>query len=321
MPRRLPSLNALRTFEATARLGRMTAAAEELCVTHGAVSRQVKALQDELGVALLEGEKHALRLTAAGRALLPALTQALDQMAAAVQAISPSSQPVLNVSCLSTFAMRWLIPRLHRFHDRHPGVEVRLSTVSHAVRIERERYDVVIGVEDLRPAAAVASDIAPAAMPTAAPRAEATLVTTLFDERLGLVLSPALLAKLMAATPTRRMAQLQRCPRLQTQTRPGAWLDWAQACGAELPSEVPEQAFAHYAYTLEAALGGLGLCIAPWHLVADDVNASRLVAPLGFVESGLRYTAQSRAGPLHAHAARFCRWLEEEARDTSLRSR
>jgi LysR family glycine cleavage system transcriptional activator len=311
MPRRLPSLNALRTFEAAARLGRMTAAAAELCVTHGAVSRQVKALQDELGVALLEGDKHALRLTAAGRALLPALTQALtqalDQMAAAVQAISPSSQPVLNVSCLSTFAMRWLIPRLHRFHDRHPGVEVRLSTVSHAVQIERERYDVVIGVEDPRPPAAAAT------APTAAQRADGPLVEALFDEHLGLVLSPALMARLMAAPPARRMARLQRCPRLQTQTRPDAWLDWGKACGARLPA-APEQVFAHYAYTLEAALGGLGLCIAPWHLVADDVNASRLIAPLGFVGSGLRYTAQSRAGQRQAHAARFCRWLQEEAR-------
>lgn len=308
MPRRLPSLNALRTFEAAARLGRMTAAAEELCVTHGAVSRQVRALQDELGVALLEGDRHALRLTAAGRALLPALTQALDQMAAAVQAISPPSQPVLNVSCLSTFAMRWLIPRLHRFHDRHPGVEVRLSTVSHAVRIERERYDVVIGVEDLRPAAAAA-----AIAPSATQRADGLLVAALFDEHLGLVLSPALMAKLMAAAPTRRMAQLQRCPRLQTQTRPDAWFDWGKACGAQLPA-APEQSFAHYAYTLEAALGGLGLCIAPWHLVADDVNASRLVAPLGFVDSGLRYTAQSRAGQRQPHATQFCRWLQEEAR-------
>ncbi len=337
MPRRLPSLNALRTFEAVARLGRMTAAADELCVTHGAVSRQVRALQDELGAALFEdGARQALRLTPAGRSLAAALTPSLDRIAEAVEAVSPSSAPVLDVSCLSTFAMRWLIPRLHRFHARHAGIDVRLSTVSHEVRIERERYDVVIGVEDPRPRWDAAGDAAPAAevgrgtgadpsrplrpstqppspsSPNLSPRIETPLQTLLFNEQLGLVLSPALLARVAApAAPARREALLQRCPRLQTQTRPGAWLDWARASGAELPAGAPEQRFAHYAYTLEAALGGLGLCIAPWHLVADDVAAGRLLAPLGFVDSGLRYTALSRprASP---QALRFCAWLVDE---------
>lgn len=306
MPRRLPSLNALRTFEAVARLGRMTIAADELCVTHGAVSRQVRALQDELGAALFEdGARQALRLTPAGRSLLAALTPALDRIAEAVEAVSPSSEPVLNVSCLSTFAMRWLIPRLHRFHERHPGVDVRLSTVSHEVRIERERYDVVIGVDDPRPR----PGLPPMPQP---PGADAPVRTPLFDERLGLVLSPALMARLAAPSASaRREALLQRCPRLQTQTRPGAWLDWARAIGAELPAGAPEQRFAHYAYTLEAALGGLGLCIAPWHLVADDVAAGRLSAPLGFVDSGLRYTAWRLPHP-SPQAVRFCGWLAEE---------
>ncbi len=313
MPRRLPSLNALRTFEAAARLGRMTAAADELCVTHGAVSRQVRALQDELGVALFEeGARQALRLTLAGRSLLAALTPALDRMAEAVAAVSPSSAPALDVSCLSTFAMRWLIPRLHRFHERHPGVDVRLSTVSHEVRIERERYDVVIGVEDPRPRPGTPGGADPAAGTPPPPGADAPLRTLLFNERLGLVLSPALAARLAApSAPARREALLRRCPRLQTHTRPGAWLDWALASGAELPAGAPEQRFAHYAYTLEAALGGLGLCVAPWHLVADDFAAGRLLAPLGFVDSGLRYTALSRPGA-PSQALRFCAWLAEE---------
>lgn len=313
MPRRLPSLNALRTFEAVARLGRMTAAAGELCVTHGAVSRQVRALQDELGAALFEdGARQALRLTPAGRLLLAALTPALDRIAEAVEAVSPSSALVLNVSCLSTFAMRWLIPRLHRFHERYPGIDVRLSTVSHEVRIERERYDVVIGVEDPRPRPGTPDGFDPAAGPPPPSGADAPLRTLLFNERLGLVLSPVLADRLAAPSASaRREALLRRCPRLQTHTRPDAWLDWALASGAELPAGVPEQRFAHYAYTLEAALGGLGLCVAPLHLVADDIAAGRLLAPLGFVDSGLRYAALSRprASP---QALRFCSWLAEE---------
>lgn len=299
MPRRLPSLNALRTFEATARLGRMTLAAEELCVTHGAVSRQVRCLQEELSVVLFEGPKHALQLTAAGQTLLPALTLAFDQIATAVAALPGSQEQVLNVSCLSTFTMRWLIPRLHRFHETHPGIDVRLSTTSHAVQIERERYDVVIHVDDLR-------QIAPRAT------TETVSVVPLFEEELGLVLSPDLLRKLLLEASNQRLKLLRSCMRLQTRTRPHAWQDWAAACDALLPN-APQQEFAHYSYTLEAALGGLGLCVAPWHLVAADVSSGRLVAPLGFVRSGFRYSAQHRSN--HRLASVFCWWLQQEAHE------
>lgn len=297
MSRRLPSLNALRTFEATARLGRMTAAADELCVTHGAVSRQVRALQEELGVALFEGPKHALQLTPAGQTLLPTLTQAFDQMAAAVAVVSGSTEQVLNVSCLSTFTMRWLIPRLHLFHETHPGIDVRLSTTSHAVQIERERYDVVINVDQAEPSGAPAAT-------------QHSTCTRLFSEWLGPVLSAELMGKLARSGRHPRLALLQQCPLLQTRTRPRAWQEWATACGATLPA-APQQEFAHYSYTLEAALGGLGLCVAPWHLVAADVASGRLVAPLGFVPSGLQYTARYRAN--HTQASLFCRWLRKEA--------
>jgi LysR family glycine cleavage system transcriptional activator len=305
MSRRLPSLNALRTFEATARLGRMTAAADELCVTHGAVSRQVRSLQEEMGVALCEGPKHALQLTPAGQTLLPILTQAFDQIAAAVAVVSHSAEQVLNVSCLSTFTMRWLIPRLHRFHETHPGIDVRLSTTSHAVQIERERYDVVINVD--QPEASATS----AATSAATQRSTCTM---LFDEWLGPVLSPELMGKLArggSGTSSRhRLELLRHCPRLQTRTRPRAWQEWAAARRAKLPA-APQQEFAHYTYTLEAALGGLGLCVAPWHLVAADVASGRLLAPLGFVPSGLQYTARCRAN--HTQAALFCQWLQQEA--------
>jgi DNA-binding transcriptional LysR family regulator len=249
----------------------MTAAADELCVTHGAVSRQVRALQEELGVALFEGPKHALQLTPAGQALLPVLTQAFDQIATAVAALSRSKEQVLNVSCLSTFTMRWLIPRLHRFHDMH-------------------------NVDDLRHGDTRAGNAA-------------LTVAPLFEEQLGLVLSPDLLRKLLRGTPAQQLKLLRSCPRLQTRTRPLAWQDWAMACHAQLPA-APQQAFAHYSYTLEAALGGLGLCVAPWHLVAADVANGRLVAPLGFVCSGFHYSAQHHRD--HRLASVFCQWLQQQ---------
>src|SRR5262249_3310870 len=120
----LPSLTGLQSFEAFARLGGMTAAAAELNVTHGAVSRQVRALEARLGVAMVVGPRHDLRLTEAGQRLATALTSAFDQVAAALPGAGPDQELVL--SCLGTLAMKWLIPRLPRFLDQHPGLRVRI---------------------------------------------------------------------------------------------------------------------------------------------------------------------------------------------------
>ncbi len=112
--RSLPSLNALRAFEAFGRHGRMTAAAEELCVTHGAVSRQVQALEAELGVALTEGPRNRLRLTEPGLKLTEALTRAFETIEAGLPA-GRQARRGLRVSVQPTFAMKWLIPRLPDF--------------------------------------------------------------------------------------------------------------------------------------------------------------------------------------------------------------
>lgn len=121
MVRRLPSLNALRAFEAAGRHGRMSQAADELNVTHSAVSRQVQLLEEALGVSLFEGPRNALRLTEAGRTLVPGLTGAFDQIDTAVRLVADTEDGPLDVSCLGTFTMRWLIPRLHRFQVEYPG--------------------------------------------------------------------------------------------------------------------------------------------------------------------------------------------------------
>src|SRR6218665_819144 len=112
MARRIPSLNALKAFEAAGRHGRMTLAAEELNVTHSAVSRQIQHLEAMLGVPLFEGPKNRLRLTEAGTALLSGLGMAFDQIDASVRAVADTDEGPLDVSCPGTFTMRWLIPLL-----------------------------------------------------------------------------------------------------------------------------------------------------------------------------------------------------------------
>ena len=291
MKRNLPPLNALRAFEAAARLGRMTAAADELAVTPGAISRQVRQLELSLGFNLFEGSKNKPQLTAAAKTLLPALSAALDQIEAAVRAVSDEENGTLDISCFSTFTVKWLIPRIYHFNARYPDIEIRLKTSGHIANNDRDRYDLMITVDDTA-------------------QADPLTVLPLFPERLGPVLAPALAAKIKLRKPK----DLAGKPLLHTKTRLNAWRMWADSLDCSVPMQAGQE-FEHYYFTLEAAIGGLGICIAPWHLVMDDIQAGRLVAPLGFQESGYHYVAKRRQ-QTNRKLDKFCAWLLEQARDT-----
>ncbi|AWM86082.1 LysR substrate-binding domain-containing protein [Microvirga sp. 17 mud 1-3] len=291
--RRLPSLNALVAFEAAARLGRMTLAAEELSVTHGAISRQVRHLETVLGIRLFEGPKNALRLTEAGRTLLSHLTTGFDHIETGIRAVADEEEGALDVSCTGTFSMRWLIPRLYRFQELYPGIEVRLSASHAPVDFTRHRYEVAIRLTEHL-------------LPPEAPS------TTLFAESVGPVLSPALAARLHLAEPR----DLAQAPLLHTVTRPYAWSDWIDRAASSAFALAGTE-YEHFYYMLEAAVGGLGVGIAPWQLVIDDIRAGRLVAPFGFVGSGMDYVAVRR--PRRSRKAQaFCTWLAQEAGKTPL---
>lgn len=290
MKRRFLPLTAMRAFEAAGRLGRMTAAAEELSVTHGAISRQVQHLEEILGIALFTGPRTKPQLTSAGQALLPALSSAFDQIEAAVQAITRAEDAILDVSCLSTFLMRWLIPRLHHFRELNPGIDVRLRAEEYSPASRSEQVDVMITVDELT---------------RISPGRQAHRL--LFKEWLGPVAAPDLVRR-------QRIHQSNNLPTgllLQTKTRLNAWSMWSEQ--ASLPSITPTGAiFEHYYYTLEAATAGLGVAVAPWHLVVGDIAAGRLEAPFGFVESGYGYVARPRS-PSNPKIAQFCEWLVTEA--------
>ncbi|CAN7354067.1 LysR substrate-binding domain-containing protein [Bosea sp. LjRoot237] len=279
-------LNALRSFEAAARLGRMSAAAEELAVTHGAISRQVRHLEAILGVALFDGPRTRPRLTPTGKAFLPSLSAAFDQIETAVQTVLRAEDEVLDVGCLSTFLMRWLIPRLHRFRERHPNIDVRLSATDYSPGLKPKRFDVEIAVDE-------------------APRPGGAGETAriLFQEWLGPVARPDL--------ASRGAGDLSPPLLLRTKTRMNAWPMWCAAAGIDA-IEAAGTTFDHYYYTLEAAGAGLGICIAPWHLVLGDIEAGRLIAPQGFVRSDYCYVARTRS-PSNPKIERFCAWLTDEA--------
>lgn len=296
--KRLPiSLNALRAFEAAARLGRMTEAAAELNVTHGAISRQVKTLEAALGTRLFEGPRNRPTPTAAGARLLPDLTAGFDRIDAALRAVADSEAGTLDVSCTGTLLMRWLIPRLHRFTAARPDIEVRLSASADPVDFRTARFDLAVRVGH------------------EAEQPVETRVTPLFAEATGPVMAPDLTAGAGLRTPQ----DATRLPRLHTATRPAAWTEWAGNAG--LPADVVAtlgpgpgegHGFDHFYFMLEAANTGLGVAVAPWQLVFADVAAGRLVAPLGFIPTGLTYMALSRGGRSRKVDA-FLDWLVAEA--------
>lgn len=284
MARRIPSLNALRAFEAAGRHGRMTLAADELNVTHSAVSRQIQHLEGVLGVPLFEGPKNRLRLTEAGSTLLSGLTSAFDQIDMSVRSVADAEDGSLDVSCPGTFTMRWLIPRLYRFQAEYPDIEVRLTASPRPVDFTRDGFDVAIRVG-------------------AAPWPEGAEVIALFPEQTGPVLSPSLVK-----TVAENFAGV---PQLHTRTRLRAWGDWLSRSGAPVEAGTRVE-YEHFYFMLEAASAGLGVCVAPWPYVTDDIRFGRLTAPLGFIDSGHHYVALRRARR-NRKSTLFCEWLQKEA--------
>jgi LysR family glycine cleavage system transcriptional activator len=297
--RSLPPLNALRAFEAAARLSSFKDAAAELGVTHGAISRHVRLLEEWLGPpALFRRLNRRVELTPTGAALLTETAPALDRLSAAVdrhQARGGKAAPaILRVNALATFSLRWLLPRLAQFRDLHPEIEVRLSTAIEPVDALREPYDLII---------------------RGGPDTFYGFTCRLFlTERRLPVGSPALLERL----PLSDIADLRRHTLLHASTMPRLWSDWLVAAGAPDLEPAGSLTLDHFYLALQAALDGLGIAMGPTALVADDLAAGRLVAPFPSPSLPARnyhaYLPDARAGD--PAVAAFCGWLEEVGRFT-----
>ena len=291
--RRLPPLKALPAFEEAARQLSFTAAAHELHVTHGAISRQMKSLEAYLGVRLFHRRNRRLELTDAGASLLPAVRTALDVVENSAAHLSAASRqgPVV-VACLPTFMMRWLIPRLYDFSARHPSVDVRLQASSGPVDFARERIDLAIRV----------------GMP---PWPTGIAARSLMDEEIGPVCSPELAKRRKLRAPS----DLRHEPLLHTETRADAWSDWLAQSGTSGVDAAKGQRFEHFYFLLEAAVGGLGVAMAPRPLVEEDLRLGRLIAPFGFIGSGRRYCLLYPAMMADRSEVRtFRNWIVRSAR-------
>jgi DNA-binding transcriptional LysR family regulator len=284
----LPPLNSLLPFEATVRHASMTAAAQELHVTHGAVSRQIQNLERSLGTSLFERHARALRPTPQARQLAAVVRDALDQIDAAARQISQRTPAgPLTLSCEPTLLMRWLIPRLPDLAVNVPDVTVHLSAGGGPVFFERDNIDLAIRRDDFPFPAEVSR-------------------TRLFAERIGPVCRPDLAAHLTGA------ADLTGAALLHTATRPQAWDDWRRITGMKA-EPASQQTLEHFYLTLQAAAAGVGVAIAPHAVVRDDLERGQLVAPFGFVPDGTSYHLLSRHLPEQdVRVRRLTAWLQAQ---------
>ncbi|WP_130618354.1 LysR substrate-binding domain-containing protein [Dyella amyloliquefaciens] len=294
MPRPLPSLNALHAFEASARLGSVSKAAVELHVTHGAVSRHIRSLEEALGLPLFQRQGRGLALTPAGQRLRDTATAAFAQLRDTVESLRPEAgHAPFVLGCPVSLLARWMIPRLERLMAELPELNLHL-------RPQETPFDDVLSGLD---AAVLAGD---------APWPASWHVRPLVQERIGPVASPEFAqAHQLARRPPDAARDL---PLLQTQSRAQAWSKWAEAAGivhVQLPAA---QSYPHLYHLIEAAVAGRGLAIAPEPLVADDLASGRLVAPWGFVDSSAQWVLATPSRMPVERSEALARWLAAEFR-------
>lgn len=297
MSRDLPPLNALRAFEAVARLDSVSRAAAELHVTHGAVSRQLRILEEALGAAIFVRQGRGLALTLAGRQLQQATEAAFDPLRRRwTELRRRQDQAPLVLGCPGSVLARWMIPRLERLARDRPGLKLHLSASESTPDGPLTGLDAALLIaKGPWPATWQVHELAP--------------------ERIGPVVSPRHPAfeRLQSVGPDALLSM----PLLHTTSRPQAWGEWAARAAIDGTRLQMGTGFDRLYYLLEAAVAGLGVAISPKPLVADDLASGRLAAPWGFVETDARWVLCEPRGRENRNIALLVEWLRKELADHS----
>lgn len=292
MNQNLPPLNSLRAFEAAARLESFSAAANELFVTHGAVSKQIKQLEEWLGVQLFERSGGRVKLTETGWRYLVQVQDGLDIIANATsQLMQPNRQRRLVINSTPTMAMHWLLPQLSDFQRDHPDIELRLMTSDRDIsRLE------------------VAFDVAIRRGPGDWP---GYFTQPFLDEWEMPLCSPALLER----NPLRDPSDLARHTLLYADTRPTAWQRWLTLAGVPELKPAATQQFDHFYLALQAAMDGMGITLGPMPMMQSEIDKGTLVAPFTSPSVAVRGYCWivPRAVMSDPAITAFCEWLENKA--------
>ncbi|MEB8386245.1 LysR family transcriptional regulator [Rhodobacteraceae bacterium KMM 6894] len=270
-----PPLNALRAFEAAARLGGFANAAEELCVTPGAISQHIRALEDWAGTPLFARRSQGVHLTRAGATLLPQFTHAFDEIGLAVRALRAAAPaPTVHIAVLPSIAQLWLGPRLPAIRAALPGVKLSISALEGPPNLAREIFDLSLF---LRPA-----------------EAQAGLKVLDLDALLP-VCAPHLADSITA--PGDLSAQVL----LHDASWAGDWARWAHATGADLPYPDEGPRYTLYALALAEAMAGAGVLMGHSLLVQGALARGDLIAPLqGEVQTGQALVLELPPAPSRA---------------------
>lgn len=282
-PRRfLPSISALRALEALDRLGSASAAAEELCLTQGAVSRQLQSLEAQLGLSLVRRDRKKLHLTPEAQTYAGEIREALDKITQSTLRVQTAPMAgTLNLAILPAFGMRWLMPRLPEFSRRHPDITINMTTRLQTFSFGSEPIDAAIHFGN-------------ADWP-------GTDTLLLKSEQLLPVCSPELVPIGTYLPPQ----QILKMPLLHIQTRPKAWQDWFEMQGvATDPQALGGTMYDQFSTITQAAQHGLGVALMPDYLVEQDIATGRLAA------------LQPR--PTEAAGAYYLVWPKNKSRDPAL---
>ncbi|MCH4223607.1 MAG: LysR substrate-binding domain-containing protein [Alcaligenes faecalis] len=280
----IPNLTAFRYFDTAAQAGSFVQAAQVLHVTHGAVSRQIRALEESLGVELFERRNRAVFLTPAGRQLLHVTAPMFERLEDVVHQLQQSQREhALAVSCEPTIAMKWLIPRLGGFQALHPNITVHLITAGGPVNFAQMGVDLAIRPDDFHWADSVCG-------------------LKLCEERIG----PVCQAQYPHTQDTAQQVLIQ------SSSRPQAWATWARLSGQPIRA-ANKLELEHFYLCIQAALSGQGMAIVSHLMVEDELQSGQLIAPQGFIPDGSAYYLLSpQALDQNPRAEVFADWLSEQ---------
>lgn len=260
MARRLPPLNGLRAFEAAARHMSFTRAAQELAVTQAAISHQIRALEQRLGLKLFLRRNRALFLTEAAQAYLPAVRDAFDMLGLATDRLLAQDRVgAVTVSTTASFATKWLVPRMADFQRANPEIDVRLTTSTELCDFSRDAVDIAIRFGMGKWPGLVSERLVP--------------------ENVFPVCSPSMLK---GPNALRKPADLARATLLHISTYRDDWLLWLTAAGVKGVDHERGPVFDLAMLALQAAIDGAGVALGRTALVEADLKAGRLVQPFDF---------------------------------------
>lgn len=256
-----PPLAAFRFFTVAAQTQSFVKAAQQLHVTHGAVSRQVRLLEEAIGVELFDRRNRAIFLNQAGRLLYNVTGPLFEQLESAVYRLQREArEDVLVLSCEPTIAMKWLIPRLPDFHEAHPHLQVQLLAAGGPIDFTRSGADLAIRRDDFHWDEFVHS-------------------VTICEEWIGPVCTSSNIPK---------NGQLEGLRLLRSQTRPMAWDNWLRLSEMAMPDAIRVD-YEHFYLCIQAATAGLGMSMASLLMVQNELESGQLTAPFGFIRDGSTY--------------------------------